>query len=102
MTQTDTMRSRIALICIATILSLTSCQPESSTGPGGTPLVINELMSDNNAAWVDEAGEVSDYIEVANASERSVHLRDYALRSESGRAYEFPDTDLDPGGFVVI
>jgi hypothetical protein len=101
MTQTDTTRSRIAGICAVTLAILVSCQPDS--GPTEDhPLAINELMSDNDAAWIDEAGEVEDYIEVVNTTGMPVRLRDYALRGETGRAFEFPDQMLPAGGFVVV
>jgi hypothetical protein len=103
MTQTDTTRARIALICVSTIAILASCQPDSGPTPSEDgALVINELMSDNDAAWIDEAGEVSDYIEVANISANAVRLRNYALRGSSGRAFEFPDVELAAGGFLVV
>src|SRR5882757_5597394 len=83
MTQTDTMRSRIALVCTTFLAVLVSCQPDAPSAAVHGALVINEVMSDNDAAWVDEAGEVGDYIEVANISGMTVRLRDYALRGES-------------------
>src|SRR3954470_18524019 len=101
MAQPDTRRSRFALLCAITVAMLGSCEPQRESGPSG-PLVINEVMSDNDAAWIDEAGEVGDYIEIANISAKAVKLRDYALRSASGRAFEFPDRDLAAGGFVVV
>ncbi|HKU44088.1 MAG TPA: PEP/pyruvate-binding domain-containing protein [Polyangiales bacterium] len=80
---------------------LGSCEPRPSSGTTG-PLVINELMSDNDAAWIDEAGEVGDYIEIANVSGAPVQLADYALRSDSGRPYEFPAHELAPGGLLIV
>ncbi len=100
MAQPDTRTSRVArlaLTCSAFVL-LFSCHSDSPTGT----LVINEVMTDNDAAWIDEAGEVGDYIEVVNTSSRPVALRDFALRSDSGRAYEFPDVALEGGGFLVV
>jgi hypothetical protein len=102
MTQTDTMRSRVALLCASILAVLVSCQPDGPAGASAGALAINELMSDNDAAWIDEAGEVGDYIEIANISGQTVKLRDYALRSDSGRAFEFPDAELAAGGFVVV
>ena len=100
MTQTDTNRSRIGQLCALTLGIFVSC------GPGGEPstgaLVINELMSDNDAAWIDEAGEVEDYIEIANLSDHAVQLGHYALESDSGRAFEFPSQTIAAGGFVVV
>jgi hypothetical protein len=80
---------------------LGSCEPQRESGPSG-PLVINEVMSDNDAAWIDEAGEVGDYIEIANISSAAVQLGDYALRSESGKAYEFPAHELAAGAFLIV
>jgi hypothetical protein len=101
MTQVDTKRSWISGICAITIAVLTSCQPDVAS-PAGGRLVLNEVMSDNDAAWIDEAGEVGDYIEIANLSDHAVELGDYALQPDSGKLFPLPHGSLAAGGFVVV
>ena len=101
MAQPDTRISRVAVLCASILALLGSCEPKRESGHGGK-LVINELMSDNDAAWIDEAGEVGDYIEIANIGGEPAQLGDYALRSASGKDYEFPARELAAGGFLII
>src|ERR1700754_107029 len=75
-----------------------SCHDE----PEGEPLAISEVMTDNDSAWLDEAGEVEDWIEVVNSSDRAVQLSAYMLRDGRGREYTFPDRTLAAGGTLVV
>jgi Pyruvate phosphate dikinase, AMP/ATP-binding domain/Lamin Tail Domain len=99
--QPEQSRKRVFRICAVTIAVLTSCQPEVAS-PTAARLVLNEVMTDNDAAWIDEAGEVGDYIEIANLSDRAVELGDYALQPESGQLFPLPHGQLAAGGFVVV
>ena len=59
-------------------------------------------MTDNDAAWVDEVGEVGDWVELGNVSQESVQLGRYELRDDRGRSYRLPPQTLAPGGLLVI
>ena len=68
---------------LATALLAMSC------GDTGLPfmdsaLVINEVMSDNEGACIDNAGEADDYIELVNTGDAPVVLSAYALSDKSG------------------
>jgi hypothetical protein len=64
-------------------------------------LVINEVMSRNEGAWIDEAGEADDWIEIVNRSGRDLSLVDYALRDESSEL-ALPARVLAAGQAVLI
>lgn len=66
------------------------------------PLRINEVMSKNDGAWVDEYGETDDFVELINSGEQPLSLGDYALGDKSGRAAPLPATTLEPGATIVV
>lgn len=66
------------------------------------PLRINEVMSSNDGAWVDEHGETDDFIELVNTGKEPLSLGDYALGDKSGRASPLPVVTLDPGATVLL
>ena len=70
-------------------LAALGCSAEPVDGAG--PLAINEVMTDNDAAWIDEAGQVEDWIEVVNRSGHALQLADYRLQDGRGRSYDFSD-----------
>jgi hypothetical protein len=74
-------------------------------GGGDVPhgeLVINEVMSQNEGAWIDEAGEADDWVEVVNRSSRALSLEEYALRDGAGETFALPARVLSPGESVLI
>ena len=88
---------------IGVLLLLYGCAPhETVRGSARGPLVINEVMTDNDAAWIDEAGEVGDWLELGNVSQGVLQLDRYELRDDRGRRYRLPAQTLAPGGLFVI
>lgn len=79
-----------------------------SSGSGGQSspisgdLVINELMSQNEGAWIDEAGETDDWLELVNRSDRAVSLAECVLRDGGEAVFVLPPRVLDPGQSVLI
>jgi hypothetical protein len=65
-------------------------------------LVINEVMSQNEGAWIDEAGEADDWVEVVNRSPYDLSLAEYALRDGAGETFALPARVLAPGESVLI
>lgn len=67
-------------------------------------LVINEVMSSNNATISDEMGDFDDWVEVLNPTETIVNLGDYYLsdNSSSTTKWHFPEYLLQPGEFLLI
>lgn len=61
--------------------------------PAPVPAVfINEVVSDNETLLLDEAGEADDFVELFNASGRSIDLTGFALSDRYGdpAKWEFP------------
>jgi hypothetical protein len=59
-------------------------------------------MTNNDSAWLDEAGQIEDWIEIANSSDREIRLGDYQLRDARGHSYDFPDQGLAAGAMLVV
>ncbi|KYF91773.1 hypothetical protein BE20_13770 [Sorangium cellulosum] len=60
-------------------------------------LRINEVMTGNDGAWVDEIGETDDFIELVNIGDRALDLGEYALGEKLGEATRLPPLTLGPG-----
>lgn len=74
---------------------------------GGAPapsggLRINEVMTGNDGAWVDEIGETDDFIELINMGDRALDLGQYFLGDKLGKATRLPELALDPGRTVLF
>jgi Pyruvate phosphate dikinase, AMP/ATP-binding domain/Lamin Tail Domain len=65
-------------------------------------LRVNEVMTGNDGAWVDEQGETDDFIELVNTGEQSVSLGDYAIADEPREATPLPDRELSPGQTLLL
>jgi hypothetical protein len=66
------------------------------------PLVISEVMTDNDSAWVDDAAEVEDWIELQNSSREPLQLSRYALHDGRGRSFQLPALALPAGALIVL
>ncbi len=66
--------------------------------------IINEFMAANESGLLDEDGERSDWIEIHNPDATAVNLDGFALTDDAGEltAWEFPDTTLAPGGYLIV
>ena len=67
-------------------------------------LVINEILTENQAGLLDEDGDAEDWIELHNRSARSINLGGWSLsvdREEEGQ-WVFPRTVLPAGGYLVV
>ena len=75
----------------------------SSGGAGGQvdlnlgELVINEVMSQNEGAWIDENGEADDWLELVNRSDQMLDLSNYALQDSTSVRVALPARSLAPG-----
>lgn len=67
-------------------------------------LVINELMSSNNGAVIDENGNLCDWIEIYNGYNYNVNLKNYGLSDEAnGRIkWTFPDVEIASKDYLII
>ncbi len=62
---------------------------------------INEVVSQNQGVWVDEAGETDDYVELINVGKEPLDLGEYLLR-DSSRTVPLPRGMLKPNQIVLL
>jgi hypothetical protein len=65
-------------------------------------LRINEVMTGNDGAWVDERGETDDFVELINAGDQPVSLVHYSLGDKLGKATKLPDITVRPHTTVIV
>jgi hypothetical protein len=65
-------------------------------------LRINEVMTGNDGAWVDEQGETDDFVELINTGAEPLQLADYYLGEKPNEATRLPELELAPGGTVLL
>lgn len=65
--------------------------------PPGGELVVNEVMSQNDGAWIDERGETHDWIELVNRGSERIRLSDHWLADGSGQRVRLSGGSLLPG-----
>lgn len=67
-------------------------------------LVINEVMTSNKGALVDENGNLCDWIELYNGYSFDVNLKNYSLSdTDTGKIkWTFPDTTIKSGEYMII
>jgi hypothetical protein len=62
---------------------------------------INEVVSNNEGVWVDEAGETDDYIELINAGSTSYDLGQFTLEDSSNLVL-LPQMTIEPKQVVLL
>ena len=66
-------------------------------------LVLNEVMSSNNGVVVDEKGNLYDYVELYNGTDKTINLKNYGLSDEGeGVKWTFPDVEIPSNGYLVV
>jgi hypothetical protein len=67
-------------------------------------VMISEFMAVNNTTLKDEDATYSDWIEVYNSGTNNVDLAGWYLSNKSTNLtqWQFPSTNLAPGGFMVV
>ena len=68
------------------------------------PIRINEIMTSNGGALLDESGTTPDWIEIANISGSPVNLSGYKLAksADAGNVFTFPEVTLQAGECVIV
>ncbi len=99
-------RCRTRAIERLTTLSTALCLGFGCGGGGaGTALPleirINEVVSNNEGVWVDEAGQTDDYVELVNPSAMRRNLGQYTLEDSSNQTL-LPPIDLEPNQIVLL
>ena len=67
-------------------------------------LVINEVMTSNKGAYVDNQGNLYDFIELYNGSDKDIKLFNYGLSDrEDGKVkWLFPDVTIKKDSYLII
>lgn len=75
-------------------------------GPPGpascSSLRLNEAMSSNDGAWIDDVGETDDWVEVHNTSADPASLLGCQIADSGGPPHVLPDIMVPPRGFVLL
>ncbi len=71
------------------------CGSEAALQDSPRTLRINEVVSNNEGAWLDELGEADDYVEVINIGTEPVDLAHFQIRDRSGER-PLPSSKLGP------
>ena len=75
---------------------------DAADGADQYPLRINEVMTGNDGAWVDELGQTDDFIELVNTGDQPLDLGDYALGDKPDQATQLPELELEAGGTLLL
>ncbi|MEE8451635.1 MAG: lamin tail domain-containing protein, partial [Thermoguttaceae bacterium] len=68
------------------------------------PLVISELMADNEAGLADGDGDYTDWIEIHNPTDTAIDLAGWHLSDDDAELtkWRFPSVQLDANGYLVV
>lgn len=71
---------------------------------GGGKLIINEVVTNNHAAYSDSALGSPDYVELYNASHRTIRLNGYGVSNSMKNCYRYtlPDVSIEPGEYLLV
>lgn len=80
--------------------------PDGGTSPDAGqprhPLYISELMPSNDGAWIDEAGETDDWIELHNRGDEPLSLDGFHIGDSRATRHPLPAIVLEPDGVIVL
>ena len=66
-------------------------------------LVITEIMTSNNGSVASDDGTVSDWIEIYNANDYEIDLKNYGLSDTNIKTkWAFPDITIAPKSYIVV
>jgi len=88
------MHKRILLILFLLIFNIGFAQD----------IVINEFMSSNGSAVIDDFGEYSDWVELYNNSSQAINIYQWNLSDDEDDLdkWQFPDTIISPNSYILI
>ena len=71
---------------------------------GVQKLVINEIMSANKGAYVDQNGNICDWLEIYNGYQYSVNLKNYGLSDSSDGLVKwvFPNIEIPSKSYLLV
>jgi hypothetical protein len=75
-------------------------QPDGGRDNG--PLVINELVADDDGFYIDEEGQTDDWLELLNRGTEPISLIGYTLEESALRRSPLPPLVLAPGATLLL
>lgn len=101
--QQRSYRRWIALLTGVGILASTLLTGCDSLGPSNR-IQLSEVMAKNNGTLADNDGEYPDWIEIHNASDQAVSLKNYGLTDDvqEKSKFRFPEMTIEAGEYLVV
>ena len=96
------MRLLFLGITVITGFALLACGGTNPPVPVQKGLVFNEVVAQNEGVYVDEQGELDDWIELANDSDIAVNLSDFTIADGSSERIALPNITLQPKAVIVL
>lgn len=85
------------------VLLTTTILPTNADNHISSKLVINELMQSNIDCIMDDLNEFPDsWVELYNASDETVFLKDYQIGTDAGDPWQLPFMTVEPKCFVLV
>ena len=70
---------------------------------GQNSLIITEIMSSNDGTYVDENGNLYDWIELYNGTEKDINLKNYGLSDDSKKVKcLLPEKTIKSKEYLVV
>lgn len=92
----------LLIFAIAAVIYILNNRQQASESEFVGKVFINEAMTSNKSAVMDEYGNYSDWIELYNLTDQPIDLSDWQLADDkSEKRYAFNNVILEPG-FMVI
>lgn len=96
-------RAWVVVFCSWGALPLVSCKANDPPAfSADAPLLINEIVANNEGVWVDEAGEADDFIELLNQSDAPLRLSEFNLSDAHDDGAQLPDVVLQAKQTVIV
>ncbi len=75
--------------------------PASATADG---IIISEVMTSNQGALVDDAGNTSDWVELYNTTDTAIRMSRFTLTDDETKVdkWTFPGIDIEPHGYLIV
>jgi|AGTN01.3.fsa_nt_gi hypothetical protein len=106
------MRNVISIVAILLIAAVTAGllvffslegRPQELSA-AESAVVINEAMSGNKGACLDDKGKSSDWVELYNPTDEAVSLGRFSLSDNEEKLdrWKFPDVTINPHSYMVV
>ena len=103
MTHTSPWRTLARLSVCAWAFVCVGCKAQEATPFAvDAPLLITEIVANNEGVWVDEVGEADDFIELVNQTDAPLWLGAYSISDKASKAVPLPARVLAPREVILI